>query len=94
MATAYTNFDRYKHMDEQTRSIVLDCIRDIDDVDSDESDVIFRKHFELKNKLYGLFDCYLYRDIVQLAETSQLPDDVLTKIKELVATIESYPEQQ
>jgi hypothetical protein len=90
MATAYTNFDRYKHMDEQTRSSILHCIRDIDDVDSDESDVIFRKHFELKNKLYGLFDGYLYSDIIQVAETSQLPDDVLTKIKELVTTIETY----
>lgn len=92
MATDYTNFDRYKHMDEQTRSSILLCIRDIDDVDVDESDVIFRKHFELKNKLYGLFDGYLYSDIIELAETSQLPEDVLAKVKELVSIIESYPE--
>lgn len=71
----YTRFDRHKIFDEQDRNLVLHltCIT----------------KSELQNKLPGLFDGYLYNDLLALAKI-QLPEEELDYLKKLIAKIKNH----
>lgn len=47
-------------------------------------------HFDLQNKLYGLYDGYLYSDLVELAREAEFPNSTVLKLSSLVQRIEDY----
>lgn len=85
---AHYRFDRHELFDSQDTKEVMSIIDEVmfvkidskkDNYDVDE------KLFDLQNKLYGLFDGYLYDDILTTAASiPQLPLDVCKRIEKIV----------
>jgi len=83
---SYTNFDRHENMSKET----LEEIMDLTMYRSEERG---RVPFSLKNKLYGLFDGYLYDDL--LTEADEFGDEELVeRIEKIVVEVSSYPSGQ
>jgi hypothetical protein len=67
-------------MTSETRREILDIIGELD----------FNTGFDLMNMLYGLFDGYLYDDLLPLV--TKHPDQLLyNRVKKLVSTVKKYP---
>lgn len=82
---SFTNFDRHASMTAETRSEILEIIREIqihDDLDIDTA-------LPIENMLYGLFDGYLYEDIQLYA--LQLPDSLAIPIMRIYDICNRYP---
>ena len=77
---SYTKFDRHANMSSETRREILDIIGEVD----------FNTGFDLMNMLYGLFDGYLYDDLLPVV--TKHPDQTLyNRVKKVVLTIKKYP---
>lgn len=77
---SYIRFDRHTNMSSETRNEILDIIGEVD----------FNTGFDLMNMLYGLFDGYLYDDLLPLV--TKHPDQLLyNRVKKVVSTIKKYP---
>ena len=77
---SYIRFDRHTNMSSETRQEILDIIGEVD----------FNTGFDLMNMLYGLFDGYLYDDLLPLV--TKHPDQLLyNRVKKVVLTIKKYP---
>ena len=76
---SYTKFDRHANMSSETRSEILDIISEVD----------YKTGLDLMNMLYGLFDGYLYDDL--LAVTQNADSTLYNRVKEVVSTIKKYP---
>jgi hypothetical protein len=67
-------------MSSETRREILDIIGELD----------YNTGFDLINMLYGLFDGYLYDDLLPLI--TKHPDQILyNRVKKVVLTIKKYP---
>jgi len=77
---SYIRFDRHTNMSSETRQEILDIIGEVD----------FNTGFDLMNMLYGLFDGYLYDELLPLV--TKHPDGLLyNRVKRVVSTIKKYP---
>jgi hypothetical protein len=77
---SYIRFDRHTNMSSETRQEILDILKEVD----------FNTGFDLMNMLYGLFDGYLYDDLLPLV--TKHPDQLLyNRVKKVVSTVKKYP---
>ena len=77
---SYVRFDRHAEMSSETRNQIMDLL----------GNVRFDGGFELTNMIYGLFDGYLYDEILTIGR-EQLHDVVFAQLEGIVSTIRQYP---
>jgi hypothetical protein len=80
---SYTRFDRHEYMGAETRSEIMDTIREIGDNDYSRN---------LENMMYGLFDGYLYAEIQ--IEALQLPTELASKVMRIFDICNHYPKYE
>jgi hypothetical protein len=74
---SYTRFDRARSMSSVTRKEIMDILREVEG-------------FDLKNMLYGLYDGYLYENLV--LEAQRVKDvELYTRIVDVYFVCSSYP---
>ena len=76
---SYIRFDRHTNMSSETREEILDIIGEVD----------FNTGFDLMNMLYGLFDGYLYDEL--LSVTKNADNTLYNRVKRVVSTVKKYP---
>ena len=82
---AHKNFNRHELFNAGMMEDLGTVARELDSVEK------FRDvHFDLQNKLYGLYDGYLYSDLLALAREADLPNSTALKLSSLVQRIEDY----
>lgn len=77
---SYTNFDRHANMSEEILSEIGLIIRETH----------FEGGFNLVNMLYGLYDGYLYDELLPLAKT-ELDSSLYNRIENVVSVVSDYP---
>ncbi len=77
---SYTNFNRHANMDKETLFENGDII----------NDVRWDCSFDLSNELFGLYDGYLYDDILTLAE-QELETTMYNRIEKVINIVSKYP---
>ena len=80
---SYTNFDRHQHMESETRKEIMNIIGDI---------IEFERVQRLENMLYGLFDVYLYDEILTISE-KEVSSEIHQRIKKVVKIVKKYPKR-
>jgi len=73
----YTRFDRHENMSSETRKEILSLTGESSD-------------FNLTNMLYGLFDGYLYNDILEVGQ-SEFGESTMERLESVVETVKTYP---
>lgn len=79
--SGYSIFNRHANMDAETLSEIGDII----------SEVRFDAGFELTNQLYGLYDGYLYDELLINAENADLPKELFRRLIKVWNTCRTYP---
>lgn len=77
---SYTNFNRHANMDGETLDELMFILREIR----------FNAGFDVVNMIYGLFDGYLYDELLPLAK-KQLDSSIYNRIEKVVNVIKEYP---
>ena len=77
---SYIRFDRHANMNVET-------LREIGNI---LNEVFIDASFDLSNMLYGLYDGYLYDDLLSVAQ-KELNTTEYTRIKKVVSVIKKYP---
>jgi len=77
---SYTNFNRHENMDKETLFEIGDIL----------NEVRWDCSFDLSNELFGLYDGYLYDDILTLAK-KELESNLYNRIKNVVNIVKKYP---
>lgn len=77
---SYIRFDRHINMTSTTRGEILDIIKEVD----------FNTGFDLMNMLYGLFDGYLYDDLLEVARGAKVDNVLYNRIENVVSVIKNY----
>jgi hypothetical protein len=77
---SYIKFDRHTNMTSTTRGEILDIIKEVD----------FNTGFDLMNMLYGLFDGYLYDDLLEVARGANVDKALYNRIENVVSVIKNY----
>ena len=77
---SYIRFDRHTNMSSTTRGEILDIIGEVD----------FNTGFDLMNMLYGLFDGYLYDDLLEVAKGAKVDKALYNRIENVVSVIKNY----
>jgi hypothetical protein len=76
---SYTKFDRHANMSSETRNEIMDILNEVD----------FNTGFDLMNMLYGLFDGYLYDDLLPV--TKNADTTLYNRVKKVVNIVKKYP---
>jgi hypothetical protein len=76
---SYIKFDRHANMTSETRREIMDILKEVD----------FNTGFDLMNMLYGLFDGYLYDDLLPVTQNAD--STLYNRVKEVVSAIKKYP---
>lgn len=76
--SGYTRFDRHANMSDETLSEIGSIIREVN-----------FKDFELTNQLYGLYDGYLYDEL--LVNSQNLSKQLFRRIIKVWAIVSKYP---
>lgn len=79
--SGYTRFDRHANMNVETLSEIGSILREVDFTE-----------FELTNQLYGLYDGYLYDEL--LVNAQDLPKQLYRRIIKVWAVVSKYPKLQ
>ncbi len=79
----FTTFDRHAHMSSETRGDIMNILKDTSTSLSND------RH--LTNMLYGLFDGYLYEDIISESNRIGIEEAVKRQIEEVVDVVSAYP---
>ena len=79
---SYSKFDRHEHMNSETRREILDIIMEIG---------YGNNTFMLTNSLYGLFDGYLYDELIQYADEVTMSKSLYRRILKVFNTVCQYP---
>ena len=77
---SYIKFDRHSNMTSTTRGEIMDILKEVD----------FNTGFDLMNMLYGLFDGYLYDDLLEVASGAKVDNVLYNRIKNVVSVIKNY----
>ncbi len=82
--SGYSLYNRHEHMSAETLSDIMDIIRD----------VRFDGGFNLTNMLYGLYDGYLYDELIVEAEHSDMSKETYRKLLRVWSVVSKYPKIQ
>ena len=77
---SYIRFDRHANMNVET-------LREIGNI---LNEVFIEASFNLSNMLYGLYDGYLYDDLLSVAR-KELSNTEYARVKKVVSVIKKYP---
>jgi len=77
---SYIKFDRHSNMSSTTRGEILDIIGEVD----------YNTGFDLMNMLYGLFDGYLYDDLLEVAKGAKIDKALYNRVENVVTVIKNY----
>jgi len=77
---SYIRFDRHANMNVET-------LREIGNI---LNEVFIDASFDLSNMLYGLYDGYLYDELLLVAR-KELDSTLYTRVKKLVSIVKKYP---
>ena len=77
---SYIKFDRHVNMTPTTLGEIMDIIKEVD----------FNTGFDLMNMLYGLFDGYLYDDLLEVARGAKVDKALYNRIENVVSVIKNY----
>ena len=77
---SYIKFDRHSNMTSTTRGEIMDILKEVD----------FNTGFDLMNMLYGLFDGYLYDDLLEVARGAKIDKALYNRIENVVSVIKNY----
>ena len=77
---SYIRFDRHANMNVET-------LREIGNI---LNEVFIEASFNLTNMLYGLYDGYLYDDLLSVAQT-ELSNTEYARVKKVVSIVKKYP---
>ena len=77
---SYIRFDRHANMNVET-------LREIGNI---LNEVFIDASFDLSNMLYGLYDGYLYDDLLSVAQ-EELNTTEYARVKKVVSVIKKYP---
>ena len=77
---SYIKFDRHSNMSSTTRGEILDIIGEVD----------YNTGFDLMNMLYGLFDGYLYDDLLEVAKGAKIDTALYNRVENVVTVIKNY----
>ena len=83
--SGYSLYNRHEHMSAETLGDIMDIIRDVRFEDGT---------FELTNMLYGLFDGYLYDNLIVEADNTDMSKETFRKILKVWAVVSKYPKYQ
>ncbi|MFZ9215319.1 MAG: hypothetical protein ACO21S_09100 [Sediminibacterium sp.] len=78
---SYSLFNRHANMSKETLYEIGDII----------NEVRWDGSFELTNQLFGLYDGYLYDELLINAENADLPKEVFRRIIKVWNTCRTYP---
>jgi hypothetical protein len=67
-------------MSSTTRGEILDIIGEVD----------YNTGFDLMNMLYGLFDGYLYDDLLEVAKGAKIDKALYNRVENVVTVIKNY----
>ena len=79
---SYSRFNRHEHMSSETRREIMDIIGDIG---------YGNNTFMLTNSMYGLFDGYLYDELIQYADEVTMSKELYRRILGVFNTVCKYP---
>lgn len=79
---SYSRFNRHEHMSSETRREIMDIIGDIG---------YGNNTFLLINCMYGLFDGYLYDELIQYADEVTMSKSLYRRILGVFNTVCKYP---
>jgi len=77
---SFIRFNRHANMTSETRGEIMDILNEVD----------FNTGFDLMNMLYGLFDGYLYDDLLEVAKGANVDKALYNRIKNVVSVIKNY----
>ena len=77
---SYTKFNRHENMSMETLSEIGDII----------GEVRWDSSFDLSNMLFGLYDGYMYDELLPIAE-KELDSNLSERIKSVLNVISNYP---
>ena len=77
---SYIKFDRHTNMTPTTLGEIMDIIKEVD----------FNNGFDLMNMLYGLYDGYLYDDLLEVARGAKIDKALYNRIENVVTVIKNY----
>jgi hypothetical protein len=77
---SFIRFNRHANMTSETRGEIMDILKEVD----------FNTGFDLMNMLYGLFDGYLYDDLLEVARGANVDTALYNRIKNVVSVIKNY----
>ena len=77
---SFIRFNRHANMTSETRGEIMDIINEVD----------FNNGFDLMNMLYGLFDGYLYDDLLEVARGAKIDNALYNRIENVVSVIKNY----
>jgi len=82
----YTTFDRHANMSSEIQRTIMNILR--------ETSTSLSNDRHLTNMLYGLFDGYLYEDIISESNRIGIEEGIKKQIKEVVEVVSTYPKLQ
>ena len=77
---SFIRFNRHANMTSETRGEIMDILKEVD----------FNTGFDLMNMLYGLFDGYLYDDLLEVARGAKLDNVLYNRVENVVLVIKNY----
>lgn len=77
---SYIKFDRHANMSNETLGEIMDILKEVD----------FNTGFDLMNMLYGLYDGYLYDDLLEVASGAKIDTALYNRIENVVSVIKNY----
>jgi len=77
---SFIRFNRHANMTSETRGEIMDILKEVD----------FNTGFDLMNMLYGLFDGYLYDDLLEVARGAKVDKALYNRIENVVSVIKNY----
>lgn len=84
---SFKNFNRHDLFDVEMMNDVHSIIQEADDIAIENDAPLFNM---LRNKLCGLFDGFLYSDLIVLAKADQLSEQSIAKLRALIEKIEAH----
>lgn len=79
----FTMFDRHTYMSPETRRDIMNILN--------KTCTSLTNDRHLSNMLYGLFDGYLYDDIVSESSRIGIDESVIKEIENVVDVVSAYP---
>ena len=78
---SYTRFNRHENMTAET-------LREIGNILMEEGR--WEASFDVVNMIYGLYDGYLYEDLLPMAK-KELSEGIFNRLKNVVNIVKNYP---